>query len=1074
MFFRVSPTGSDAAAGTFQAPWQTLEHLFSKLADDTVTSGSIVVIDPGVTYDLSSGTTLTLSNKSYASRVKIIMGGGGLGTLPRVYGDRTQAAFLYQTVDNLFLGDFEVDEVLSLGSFNSCNDIILHGLHIHDIENTGILVGAHNHQTNRGRDLIVEHCLVEDSRGDGMSTGTAIRTIVRFSHFRNHGIQQNNTVTDAVAFHGVKQGFAFVLQSILENVEGKAAVGTNFFGSIVTVSGVNIAFDSTLHRIVRASGSWSTSGLAFGEYVRVTGSVSCNGVYRIEQILTTTNPNDTIQISTAAPAELAVPYATSIPATVVSSPGVTVARVDGAQAYTSRCYIRNASTGGLNALEPLSKSVSDNCVIITPAKWFGNPFSGVQITFTTGANTIQLLGGASWSAESRFVVGDLFEIVSATNPANNGLYKIASFSTTVNPNDTVTVATAAPGVTEISRNTSVAGSTVSDATAEVRYLVAFRNGVSGAASYEGRVIARNLTVINRSKDEAPATGSSAVSSFGLIGDIPYDGLHSIKNNISVCEHSSAVHVFLFVFGGSFPLAIDYNCYWPITDDGDGERFGVSFNASPYARVDLPTWQAFLDLNSFGADPMFVGDPTTDPRGAMLLPGSPCIGAGIDMSEDPDWPVLDDYRGHQRDPDSWDIGAFQIGEQVLPSYRTNRSGARMEFQIEGSGCVGLRFSVTYEDGEGDLSAGIVLYRIFKPADYVSDLNWRSVEVSAGVVILDRLLDPDSVYFVEVLVGRLADKVFNRIAPSNVERFREPEDNYGDFGPSGNFVEVQSIVVDAGTDIRPIDWDAAIADPFNVLLIGNSSEDGVVTGQVGEQISGSTTTHYAAIACAAVADSMTDPRRLNLLTSAYDDQRILELQFPHVFSDGTTVESLADYKAGIGINSLDEIIQRSEHQDDPGSVGALFGQLTLLRSYEPDPHLVIVSLGIQDMLEYDPNDGEWEQTAITALRDYLLQIITDHDHVPRIIVTLPVVTSVVNSFGVDPVRFVITEAVQSLYSTPYNFRTVDVQLVDLRADIAGSSTSFGLWGSVLTKDQHEWLARDGGAFRTAVQAAFVHVL
>jgi hypothetical protein len=636
------------------------------------------------------------------------------------------------------------------------------------------------------------------------------------------------------------------------------------------------------------------------------------------------------------------------------------------------------------------------------------------------------------------------------------------------------IVTTAPGVRDPAYDTNI--SVNGAKTGDIAYATPFDLGVAGFLSISGQLIARSNTLYNMSESEDPASYFHAVSSVAMSGAQGNAGAGSFHNNISVCTTPGGVHIVYL------PISLapedqlsefDYNCYWPNTDDGSGHRFSFDIGGGYVRQAYETLWGTFTDLNSVIADPLLIGDPSVDPRFAALRADSPCIGTGEDLSGSSVRPFSDDYRGRPRPDGAWDIGAMQTGMGEYPAIRTNRTGARMEFQITDSGCVGLRFSVTFQSGAGTASAGVILYRVMKPADYASDPTWQKAEITDGVVVLSRMMDPASTYIVEALVGRVATRVSGRTEITNVERFREVGDGDPDFGPSGMFVEVSAIVADVDADIRPVDWSALVADPFNVLLIGTQPEDGVVSGPNGERLDDGIQNHFVSLACDAVAQAMTTPRRLNLLTTAYDDQRMYDLQFPHLFTDGTTVASLANYRAGVGSLSTGEIVARAEHQDDPGSAGALLGMLTLTRDYNPDPNLVVISLGSADAVEYDPTDATWETGATAAMVSVIVQAMSAYDHMPRVIVTLPPFSGPTGPSGTDVIRSVIEAAVTEVRTT-YNVLTTDVALVDLALEAAAGSQDLGSWGAVLTRDQHAWLARSGGAFRTAVETAFSHVL
>ncbi len=1066
--YRVSSTGSDLASGSLSAPWQTLGKLATMFA--SLNDGDVVVIEPGVTHD-SSVTPLLFSGKRFGSLVKFIMGGGGLGTKPSITGSDAAVGVTLTNVSNLQISDWEIHHALNYGLATTLvSDILVHGFEVRDIIGVGIGFSYYDQDLDEGRDFIVEHCYVHDTTGDGTTSISAIRTQVRYCHFKNHGVGQASNLVDGVAFHGVKKDFCEVHHCIIENVEGKSGIGANFNGALVEYyshqppldpiprtlyPGISFSFDVTARTLTKTLGPAWSAGYSVGDYFRVTDAEDSNnnGTYLIAEIIST----HVVRVSTDPPLTTETQYKQGFGTTNAADTTANIKRQDGSRVYSHHNYLRNVSTQGINSLETISVAIAQNNIIVMPDRWFGRPFVNVTVTFTAAAKTLKLLGGSMWG--TKFAVGDLF-YVSSANPSVVGLYKILTLV-----GDTVTMVTTAPGVRDPAYRTTM--TVTGDVLVTIEYAVPFNTGCSGFCAIDGAMLARNNTVYNRSNSEDPTVFSYLTSSFVAVVVDDAVGPSSFGNNISVCTEDTSGHV---VWSSDYPGGFDYTCYWPddVQPTGSG-RFYIS-DAATY--IDFALWASYHDTHGFVADPQFIGDPAADPRYAALSVESPCIGVGEDFADSVTRPFSDDYRGRPRPDGAWDIGAMQVGGDAFTSYRTNRTAAHVEVQVSGSGCLGVRLTVTFETGDLARSAGILLYRVYKPADYATVFEWRSAEVASGTVMLARDLDPTSLYFVEILTGRLKARVQDRIVPTNLERFREPEDAYSDAGASGAFVEIGGFVADVGADVRPIDWSAVVADPFNVLLIGNDAEDGIVLGSAGERLADGTRLHYASLVCSAVAADMTTERRCNLITTAYTDQRMLALQFPHVFADGTTVASLADYKAGVGRLSTGELVARAQHQGDPGSAGALFGHLTLLRTYEPDPHLVVFALGAADMAEYDSTDATWETTAAAAMATLITQTMTGYDHMPRVLVVLPPVDGPVNAAGEDVVRKALSTAVASVISA--GARSLDVGLVDLLADVALAAQNLGPWDVVLTRAQHAWLGRSGGAFDTAVRAAFAHVL
>ena len=1060
-FYRVSPTGSDASlTGSFSAPWQTLGKLADVFTQDKpFVGGDIIVIDPGVTHD-SSGVPLLFSGNDFASKVKIIMGGGGLGDKPEITGNDTDIGVTISNVTNLQISDWVIRNANDYGlATNLVTDIVIHGFEIKDIIGTGIGFSYYDQDLDEGRDFIVEHCYVHDTTGDGTTSISAIRTQVRYCHFKNHGIGQASNLVDGVAFHGVKKDFCEVHHCIIENVEGKSGIGANFNGALVEYTGYTWNINASAQTIEKSGGPAWWAGYSVGDYFKVTSAEDPenDGIYLIAEIISTHK----VRVSTDVPWTTETQYTQGFTTTNAADATANVMRMDGSRVYSHHNYLRNVCTQGINSLEPLSVCIAINNIIVMPDRWFGRPFVNASLVFTSGANTVRIVG-EDWT--TKFSVGDL---VYFSGTSNDGLYKIASFSSNPDPNDTMLIVTAAPGIRDPAYDTSV--STTESVTGTVEYAVPFNTGCSGFYNNDGLTHAFNNTVYNMSRSEDPGTITEMVASIALTGSAGGEfGSGVLYNNVSVCTQDESCHL---IWDVDYPGGTDYGCYWP--DDLNPTGLG-RFYALGFSFAQLATWQDLtpLDTNSIAADPQFIGDPSADPRYAALSATSPCIGAGSDLSANATKAFNDDYRGRPRPDGAWDIGAMQAGVVDYPSIRTNRVGAHLEFQIVDSGCVGLRLAVTYEEGAGVGSAGVLLYRVMKPADYASNPAWQKAEITAGVVMLSRMLDVDSTYIVEAVVGRVRTKVDGRVEFTNVERFREPEDNYSDFGPCGSFVEISAVVADVGAAIQPVDWSALVADPFNVLLIGTQPEDGVVIGPSGERLDDGVQRHYASLVCAAVAQDMTTPRRLNVLTTAYSAQRITDLQFPHLFADGTTVASLADYGAGVGRLSTGELVARAQHQSEPASAGALFGRLTLLRTYEPDPHLVVFALGAADMAEYDPTDSTWESTAATDMAALITDTLTGYDHMPRVVVVLPPVSGPVNTAGEDVVRKALSDAVAAVIAS--GVTSLDVGLVDLLADAALAAQNLEPWDIVPTRDQHAWLGRSGGAFDTAVRAAFAHVL
>ena len=1064
--YRVSSTGSDSASGSLSAPWQTLGKLATMFP--SLVGGDVVVIDPGVTHN-SAVTPLLFSGMRFGSLVKFIMGGGGLGTKPSITGSDTAVGVTLTNVSNLQISDWVIRNANDYGlATNLVTDIVIHGFEIKDIIGTGIGFSYYDQDLDEGRDFIVEHCYVHDTTGDGTTSISAIRTQVRYCHFKNHGVGQASNLVDGVAFHGVKKDFCEVHHCIIENVEGKSGIGANFNGALVeynhiTYPGLSCDIDVAAQTIEKTHGPAWSAGFSVGDYFKVTNSENSenNGIYLIDAILSTHK----VRVSTAVPWATETQYVQGFTTTNHADGTANLKRMDGSRVYSHHNYLRDVSTQGINSLEVLSVSIAQNNVIVMPNRWFGRPFVNVTVTFTAAAKTLKLLGGSMWG--TKFSVGDLF-YVSSANPSVVGLYKISVLA-----GDTVTMVTTAPGVRDPAYRTTM--TVTGDVLVTIEYATPFGTGIGGLVASDGVMYAHNNTIYNRSKSEDPLNVVYSAASMSTVVFSETAGTAGeLINNISVCVETSSRHL---TWDTTYPSIIDYNCYWPDDENQNAGAAGVGrffVINSPIAQsvFRFYEWNGFHDTHSVSVNPLFIGDPATDPRYAALEPTSSCIGVGSDLSANAVMPFSDDYRGRPRPDGAWDIGAMQVGGDASTSYRTNRTAAHVEVQVSGSGCLGVRLSVTFETGDLARSAGVLLYRVYKPADYATVFEWRSAEVASGVVMLARDLDPTSLYFVEILTGRLKARVQDRVVPTNLERFREPEDAYSDAGASGAFVEIGGFIADVGADVRPIDWSAVVADPFNVLLIGNDAEDGIVLGSAGERLADGTRLHYASLVCSAVAADMTTERRCNLITTAYTDQRMLALQFPHVFADGTTVASLADYKAGVGRLSTGELVARAQHQSDPGSAGALFGHLTLLRTYEPDPHLVVFALGAADMAEYDSTDTTWETTAATAMATLITQTMTGYDHMPRVLVVLPPVAGPVNAAGEDVVRKALSTAVATVISA--GARSLDVGLVDLLADAALAAQNLGPWDVVLTRAQHAWLGRSGGAFDTAVRAAFAHVL
>jgi len=123
------------------------------------------------------------------------------------------------------------------------------------------------------------------------------------------------------------------------------------------------------------------------------------------------------------------------------------------------------------------------------------------------------------------------------------------------------------------------------------------------------------------------------------------GSDTVRNNIS---HNNGAYQ-LYVGPGA-TVVLDYNCYWPDTNQWGNEAFSWNVSTGSFAEYQAATGQ---DAHGMLADPLFV-DTTGPVYDFHLTVGSPCIDAG-----DPATTAHFDFDGNWVDGD-YDIGAYEYG------------------------------------------------------------------------------------------------------------------------------------------------------------------------------------------------------------------------------------------------------------------------------------------------------------------------------------------------------------------------------------------------------------------------------
>ena len=151
---------------------------------------------------------------------------------------------------------------------------------------------------------------------------------------------------------------------------------------------------------------------------------------------------------------------------------------------------------------------------------------------------------------------------------------------------------------------------------------------------------RNGGIMTVSHNTVLVTNTHATTTV-LLGTGASSSVMTAKNNLIYAYAAGTTRLASSVEAGS--LVSDYNCYFPTT----GNRWGIIGVFSTFA-----VWQAATrDTNGIAADPLVYNatSPTTV-TDARLTAGSPCRGAGVDLS------ITVDIRNRGRGG-FFDIGAW---------------------------------------------------------------------------------------------------------------------------------------------------------------------------------------------------------------------------------------------------------------------------------------------------------------------------------------------------------------------------------------------------------------------------------
>jgi hypothetical protein len=207
--FFVSPTGSDAGAGTKAHPWRTIQK-----AANTVPAGSTVEIRGGVYRErvvvrVSGAPGHRVTFRNYHGE-HVLLDGTGLGPFDGVAGLVAIDSRSYITVRGLEIAHLHdlADAYVPAGVFvtGRAHDVVLRGLDVHDIRTaTADAHGIAVYGTS-GRaaihDVTIDRNRVHDNHL-GSSESVVVNGNVRdWSITRNHIFRNDNIGIDAIGFEG--------------------------------------------------------------------------------------------------------------------------------------------------------------------------------------------------------------------------------------------------------------------------------------------------------------------------------------------------------------------------------------------------------------------------------------------------------------------------------------------------------------------------------------------------------------------------------------------------------------------------------------------------------------------------------------------------------------------------------------------------------------------------------------------------------------------------------------------------------------------------------------------------------
>lgn len=410
-------------------------------------------------------------------------------------------------------------------------------------------------------------------------------------------------------------------------------------------------------------------------------------------------------------------------------------------------------------------------------------------------------------------------------------------------------------------------------------------------------------------------------------------------------------------------------------------------------------------------------------------------------------------------------------------RTNHTAAQASFRVSGSYSVAVQCSVAYQDGLGGFTPvpGLLAYRVYPATSQLTDEPWKTVPADGQLRRFNDQLSPGVEYTVEMRVARVGTAVDGlREAPSNLERFREPEeglppissDPVGGFGPSGYFLEISDIQVTSGAAVGAHAWD--ITNSLDVLVIGDGMADGIMVEPEGHRNDLGMIKGVVWLALERAASTMGPARRLVVVNASYDGNHFGALAFPRQFLDNTIVSSLGDFKEGVATDvDSGALVPRGQRQDYPGDASAIYDRLTLARTHSFTPDLVVVALGRQDQDFQDPADLGWRDKVSSDLVGLVLSVRTDYSDVPVCVVTPHTAGQRDILSGEDTVVRAMNDAVATLLGAPHNVPASELKIVNLDTEVADRFPPDEV-GTYLTEAQADELAGTTAALLPIVQS------